>query len=198
MLRQRDIDEGTGQMKAWFTAVVFGLIVALAVLVGNDAHGARIAFLVAEYPGQETHGDSFVISIDSLDTQRLQHARLLVDWISSGANLENAPDGRIVVSAVAPGADGVNRNWRAPGRPAWSWHPVGDVSFADATIELIDGWPTFIEQDVPGWMSNTNGNIGFWSYTVVQELGVVPEPTGAGLAMLGVTTLMVSRRRRRS
>lgn len=185
-------------MKAQMTAAAFGLIAMWAGWQGNDAQGARIAFLVAEYPGQETHGDSFVISIDALDTDRLQHARLLVDWISSGANLDNAPDGRIVVSAVVAGADGVNRNWRAPGRPAWSWHPVGDVSFADSTIELIDGWPTFVEQDVPGWMSNTNGNIGFWSYTIVQELGVVPEPAGAGLAMLGATTLMVARRRRRS
>ncbi|MFO0915371.1 MAG: PEP-CTERM sorting domain-containing protein [Pirellulales bacterium] len=185
-------------MKAWFTAIAFGLIVATAVLVGDSAQGARIAFLVAEYPGQEAHGDSFVISIDSLDTDRLQHARLLVDWISSGANPENAPDGRIVVSAIAPGTDGVNRDWRAAGHPVWSWHPVGEVSFADSTIELIDGWPTFVEQDVPGWMSNTNGNIGFWSYTVVQELGVVPEPAGAGLVTIGAIAVGVSSRRRRS
>ena len=45
-----------------------------------------------------------------------------------------------------------------------------------------DGWPTYIENDVAGWIDNTDGNglgqpggggvghIGFWNYTITAEL----------------------------
>jgi hypothetical protein len=63
--------------------------------------------------------------------------------------------------------------------------------FFDLGIELYDGWPTYVESDVPGWMDNTDGHIGFWSYTVVAELPSVPEPptialAAAALAFLGL------------
>jgi hypothetical protein len=158
------------------------------------AYGGRIAFLVAEYPGAEVHHDGYVVTIDDQDAQRLAQARKLAAWIAGGASLDDAPDGRIVIADVAAGADGINRNVPAPGQPLWSWHTTGEVSFADMSIEILDGWPTFVEEDVPGWMANTGGAVGFWSYTIVRELGAIPEPQSAALGGAVLTALGLRRR----
>jgi hypothetical protein len=174
------------------------LIVAAGIscllICGSVCEAGRIGFVVSEYPGDTQHGDSYVITIDESDAARLEHARALVAWIQSGANLDNAPDGRIVFTNLAAGADGINRDVLAAGEPAWSWHTTGDVDFVDISAEIYDGWPTFVEQDVQGWIANTNGAVGFWSYTVTQELGVVPEPSA--LALAGTGTVLLVRRRR--
>ena len=52
------------------------------------------------------------------------------------------------------------------------------------------------QQDVPGWMANTNSTVGFWSYTVVAELPAVPEPTLS--ALLAAPLAVVSAWRRRA
>ncbi len=162
----------------------FAVCCVLVGMLGGQVRAERIRFLVAELPGEVDHNDSYVVTIDEQDAAALAHARELVAWVNSGANMDDAPDGRIVVTQMTGGADGINRDHRAPGAPAWSWHPIGEVSFADTTIEILDGWPTFVESDVGGWIANTRGDnlaevgqIGFWGYTIVEELGpVVPEP----------------------
>jgi hypothetical protein len=133
------------------------------------------------------HGDSYVLPLS--DPEDIVHARSLI----------TAPAGTlpsIVIAKVAPGADGINRDYRAPGTPPWSWHVTEFESFADFSIEILDGWPSFIEQDVPGWMANTNSTIGFWNYTVVAEISPVPEPASAVLLSL-VPALAAARRFRR-
>jgi hypothetical protein len=172
-----------------------------AALLGSLAgvcQAARIGFVVAEYP-EADHGDSYVVTIDEADTDRLNQARALVAWFASGANLDNAPDGRIVYTDVAPGADGINRNVLAAGQPLWSWHPIGEVDFVDISAEVYDGWPTFVEEDVAGWMANTGGGVGFWGYTITQELGVVvPEPSTLALNSIALGLTVWSARRRRA
>ena len=60
----------------------------------------------------------------------------------------------------------------------------------DFTIEILDGWPGFVEQDVNGWIANTNGRVGFWTYTVVAELPApVPALDGHGPAGLVLVLL---------
>jgi hypothetical protein len=81
----------------------------------------------------------------------------------------------IVFARIEAGADGINRNVNAPGMPLWSWHVVEFVRFDTAAIELCDGSPTFVEQNVEGWIAATGGSICFWAYTVVAELPP-PEP----------------------
>jgi glucose/arabinose dehydrogenase len=50
--------------------------------------------------------------------------------------------------------------------PQWSWHvDPAVVSFADATIELCDGKPSFVEADKDYWL-NTVGNFCPWSAVV--------------------------------
>jgi hypothetical protein len=142
----------------------------------SAAEAAPIAFLVAERPGAVVHGDSYVLVLEA--QADLDHARALIqDAVAAGAP--------IVTARIAAGADGLNRDHRAPGAPPWSWHLTQFDGFADLTIELCDGWPAFVEADVAGWIANTEGQICFWQYTVVEELGPVPEPGRALLLAAG-------------
>lgn len=155
------------------------LIVALASV---RAAAAPIEFLVAEFPGHEVHGDSYVLMLEA--SADIEHARALIE---KGA----AAGGTIAVVRIAAGADGRNRNVRAPGEPLWSWHQTSFEGFGDFAIELCDGWPGYVEQDVDRWIANTDGTICFWSYTVVEEL---PEPDIAlGIAVGGGALLIAAR-----
>jgi len=158
----------------------------------NPILAGPIHFVVAELPGQEVHRDSYVISIDEHDTNRLGHARALVDWVGTGADPQSSPGTMIVVAKVLIGADGLNRNVSAEGEPLWSWHTTQAIEFADFTAEILDGWPTFVEQDVHAWIANTNGAVGFWSYTVVEELASVAEPSSFVL-LVGMGTILAMR-----
>ena len=172
---------------------VIGRAVVLSWVVGGACLAGPTYFVVAERPGLEEHGDSFVLPLT--EAADIAHAR---DLIERGPEAAGTP---MVFAEVLPGADGINRNVLADGEPLWSWHVSKFEGFADGGIELVDGWPTFIEQDVEGWMANTRrdledpdapGHIGFWNYTVVAELdaappAAVPLPAGvwAGGAILG-------------
>src|SRR5262245_7366127 len=148
---------------------LFWLLLAALVFVvgfGSRADAFPIYFVVAE-SGTPVHGDSYILPLENPD--QIAHAR---DLIVRGPGVGSP----IAVARIAMGSDGINRDFLAPGEPLWSWHVTQFEGFADATIELIDGWPTFVEQDVDGWIANTNGFIGFWHYTVVAELSTIPEP----------------------
>jgi hypothetical protein len=135
------------------------------LLTAGSAVGQAVRFKVAELPGSVTINDAYTLKLTS--PADIAHARALI----AQGPAAGAP---IAVARIAPGADAENRNWQAPGAPAWHWHVTDFVGFADTTIELIDGNPTLVEADVPGWITNTEGMIGFWMYTVVAEL-----PAGA-------------------
>jgi hypothetical protein len=129
-----------------------------------------VYFLVAELPGEEMHNDSYVLPLNRVD--HIEHARDLIHYGPEAMGTH------IVVASMRAGADRINRNLRAKDAPAWSWHVTNMVGFADATMEILDGWPGFVEQDVAGWIENTcfddktgtEGTLGFWGYTVVEEL----------------------------
>ena len=125
-----------------------------------DTEATPVHFLVSEI-GEPVHHDSYVLPLS--DPTAISHAR---DLISIGPSVGEA----IVVAAIAAGSNGINRNYLSPGAPLWSWHVSEFQGFADNTIEILDGWPTYVESDVKGWIENTSGMIGFWRYTVVAEL----------------------------
>jgi hypothetical protein len=136
------------------------MLALLPPVLANSSRAESIRFLVGEI-GEPIHHDSYVLPLS--DPAAIAHARELI----SAGPAAGAP---IVVAKIAKGANGINRNALAPGSPPWSWHVTEFEGFADNTIEILDGWPTFIEQDVDGWIQNTNGYVGFWEYTVVAEL----------------------------
>jgi hypothetical protein len=133
-----------------------------------------VYFLVAELPGEEMHNDSYVLPLTRAD--HIEHAR---DLIRRGPE---AAGTHIVVANMVVGADGINRDLRGEDAPPWSWHVTGMIGFSDMTMEILDGWPGFVERDVTGWIENTcfdetstEGTLGFWGYTVVEELEGYPE-----------------------
>jgi len=153
-------------------------VASAAIFAGipSTAAAQTSYFLVAERQDAAVHGDSYVLPLS--DPAAIAQARALID-AAPGA----LPS--IVIAHIAAGADGINRDHLATGAPAWSWHVTGFEGFSDFAIEILDGWPTFVEQDVQGWIANTGGTIGFWTYTVVAELPAVPEPTGGALLAAG-------------
>jgi hypothetical protein len=187
------------------------LFAVLVLFVGvPSAWAGPVLFVVGERVKE--HGDSFVLPLE--DPADIAHAR---DLIARGPEAAGAP---LVFAEIVPGADGINRDVFAEGQPLWNWHVSKFEGFADGGIELVDGWPTFIEQDVAGWMANTRrdkddpnapGHIGFWSYTVVAEIAAdggsggsppaVPLPAAAyvgGLMLSAIAgrQLLAGRRRR--
>jgi hypothetical protein len=186
------------------SARLIALALGIALSGSRLCEAGRTYFVVAEQESVREHGDSFVLPLD--DPQDIAHAR---DLITRGPELAGAP---IVFAEVLPGADGINRDVLADGEPRWNWHVSKFEGFGDVGIELLDGWPTFIEQDVRGWMENTRGDrddpnapghIGFWSYTVVAELPDRPNPIplpaavySGGALLIGVIARGGLRRRR--
>jgi hypothetical protein len=193
---------------------VASVLCAVVAVLGSSSASSRAGttyFLVAEMPGTEEHGDSFVLPLER--PFDIAHARELV---------RRGPraGGTLIGADVVAGADDINRNLLDPTRPAWSWHVSRVDGFADVSIELVDGWPGLIEQDAHFWIDNTGGGhvdedgdgdpdtghatvgrVGFWNYTVVAELTgdpenlqiidsvVVPLPAGvwgAGAVIVGI------------
>jgi hypothetical protein len=124
------------------------LLIAVIGTLAAEARAGHVSFLVAERPGLAVHGDSFVLTLD--DPGAIAQARAL---------LARGPDigGAIVMAKIAVRPDGVNRDCLASGAPAWTWHVSDFVDFVDSSAELYDGYPTYVERDVPGWIANTGG-----------------------------------------
>jgi hypothetical protein len=140
-------------------AMAYFLPTLLLTVHPTGAQSETIRFLISEFDAP-AHGDSYVLPLS--DPDDIAHARQL---ITMGPGI-GAP---LVVAKIAKGANGINRSPLAAGAP-WSWHVSEFEGFVDSTIEILDGWPTYVESDIDGWIANTNGYIGFWSYTVTAEL----------------------------
>ena len=179
--------------------VIFaGLFVALVTTFASPARAGTVYFVVAERPSAREHHDSFVLPLTQ--DADIAHAR---DLIARGPDAAGSP---IAFASVVAGADGINRNILADGEPLWNWHVKDFEGFGDFGIELVDGWPTYLESDVQGWIANTKrddpnvGHIGFWNYTVVAELPngspvTIPLPAGAATGALGLLAVVVARQR---
>ena len=167
---------------------------ALHICVGMSRAGT-VYFLVTELPGRASHHDSFVLPISN--EADIAHAR---DIIARGPEAAGA---WIAQAAVARGADGINRDYLASGKPQWSWHVTNFEAWVDLTAEIYDSWPSYVEENFVSYSHDTSGHIGFWSYTVSRELAIappiaVPLPAAelAGLPMVGGAIALQLWRRR--
>jgi len=150
-------------------SIVIGLLACgLGLLLPSERACADgpVRFVVSEFPDRVFRHDAYTLELTR--AADIAHAR---DLIARGVDAGQP----LVVARIVPGGDGINRNHGVAGAPLWSWHIDRFDSFADVTIEILDGWPSYVESDIPGWIDNTGGYIGFWSYTVTAELpGMTP------------------------
>jgi hypothetical protein len=144
-------------------SVVILIVAAVLFNITNRLYGETVYFLVAET--EPFHSDSYVLPLTEPDD--IAHAR---DLIANGP----AAGAPIVVAYIDCSPDLINRDYLSSSKHIWSWHITQFDGFADITAEILDGWPGFVESNCYGWVGETGGMIGFWSYTVVYELGTNP------------------------
>jgi len=134
-------------------------VIAVWLFSAGPTQAETIYFLVAEI--EPLHNDSYVLGLSEYSD--IYHARQII------INPETISDQIVVARIVRSNPEGLNRNYFAEGLPVWSWQVDEFLGFAENTAEILDGWPTWVENDSNTWPSGAN--IGFWQYTVVQEMG---------------------------
>ena len=145
------------------------LLLALPFLAAPLPPQATPTYFVVAEKGSPLHGDSYVVPI--VDPADLREAR---DVLRGRNGFEN-----IVVCRITVPGDGVNRDVKAAGEPLWSWHVTEFLTFAETTQETLDGWPGLVESNPYAYIhappeGDNTGSIGFWGYTITQELGPGP------------------------
>lgn len=90
------------------------------------------------------------------------------------------PGRGLVVARVSKANDWINRNYHAPGFPAWSWKVTEFLGFADRTAEEMEGRPSQLEREFAVAEPSVEREIGFWSFTVARELGPAAMYLSAG------------------
>jgi hypothetical protein len=105
--------------------------------------------------------DSFVLPLTR--TNDIEHVRT---WLRTGS----APGGQSAsIVRIAPGSDGINRDYLAPGAPQWSWHIVQMVGFSQF-LPGITVPPGYIEMYLNEWMSSSRGINGFFHKPILELL----------------------------
>jgi hypothetical protein len=98
----------------------------------------------------EVSGETFRAVV--LDTMQV---RLLEERMAAGTE-------GVVNGELLPGDGGFNQPW------GWHWDPE-TVHVADTSIELCDGRPSLVEEDLPYWL-DTVGRFCPWSARVVSRV----------------------------
>lgn len=99
----------------------------------------------------EVSGDEFRVWTD--DTETIEQLLAL----EAGESQANIPNGRLV---EGPGRGDHN----AP----WSWHLDPDeVAMAEVTVEVCDGRPSFVEEDLTYWLEQV-GSFCPWNAELIE------------------------------
>jgi len=130
------------------------IILSLVLVISANVVGETVYFLVGEI--NPTRNDSYVLPLT--DPNDIAHARGLLEF---GHN--------IIVANIECCSCSINRDYLSPGKPLWRWRVTEFLGFAEITAEILDGWPGFVDADCAGWITNTGGTIGFWSYTCLER-----------------------------
>lgn len=137
------------------------------VFSGLSCHGHEPVKIFPRYfivgiPGV-SHPEAFVVSLN--ECVQIELARSII---------EGSVPQKIVSASVAPWRDNINRNYLLDGAPTWSWSVTSVLGFFDVSSVILNGSPSFVEEDVDGWMLQSGGQIGFWLYTIIGELPLQP------------------------
>ncbi len=128
----------------------------------EEPENGTVYYLVSEI--NLNHMDSYILPLR--DPDDIADADDIVNGISRN---------RIVVAKIDYGnGDGIylNKDLAGSGNIIWSWHVTEFEGFADVTIEILDGNPAIVENDIEKWMGITGGVIGFWNYTVTRRVDI--------------------------
>jgi hypothetical protein len=142
--------------------IAMGLLLLWAGGLNRAAASDTVYFLLAEIRASRFN-DSFVLPLT--DGTDIAYARRLI------AEPQNNDLHRLVTAIIAPGADGVNRNYYALGAPEWSWHVAAFGAFSDGIPPEITASPTLIEWDPVRYIEVYGAIAGFINYNLVAELG---------------------------
>ena len=109
------------------------------------------------------------MSLSLTDLEEIVQARQII------ANPHDVPDKIILAKIVRQDGSEPYLNKDLNNDMTWSWRIDSFDGFVGSTIEILDGWPGYIEEDLDRWFQNTDGDenhghIGLWSYTVVAEV----------------------------
>jgi len=131
-----------------------------------DPNPGTVYFLVAEYKNP-VRGDSYILPLT--DTNDIQTAREIL------ANPDQVPDRIVLAKIVNHETNSPLKNKDLLQNRTWSWSVSEFLGFAGSTIEILDGNPSTVEEDIEFWFQNTSnsgdfGMIGFWSYSIVREV----------------------------
>ena len=119
-------------------------------------------FLVSEIISN--HHDSYVLPLSK--KENIEFARKIIDDPTSVSST-------IIVAKIdywSGEGEYISKDIILPSKRIWSWHVTEFIAFAGDTIEILDGWPTFVEENLDSWMNNTSSMIEFWGYTVTREV----------------------------
>ncbi len=151
------------RIRLMFQLATIPILLGAALQAHATEHEEATWFVVSPLQGDRQL--SYLVPLE--DPAHIDHARQIIDLGPAA--------GRTIISAeIAAGPDGFNRNQADPNEPLWSWHVTEVEGFGDFAIELCDGNPQLVEDDVEGWIANTQGGICFWNYTVSAELSQPP------------------------
>jgi hypothetical protein len=111
------------------------------------------------------HNDSFILALK--DPEDIEQAREMI---------QDPQKRKIVVAEITKDKSiGYYLNKDLNQNRKWSWHVAEFLEFADNTIEILDGNPTYVEANYDEWVDitkgeNGNGRIGFWNYSILSEI----------------------------
>lgn len=149
------------------------LLMIMGLIAGCEANAdyesvyepdGTVYFKVSEISPE--HGDSFILPLT--DEAAIAHARAIIADASTERRL-------ILAKVVATNGAEIVHNVDLNKNTVWSWKVSELIDFVDFTIEIYDGGPSDVE-DMDFWFPNTNngsttsGIIGFWNYTVEEEV----------------------------
>ncbi|MEQ8531814.1 MAG: hypothetical protein RIB86_08175 [Imperialibacter sp.] len=155
-------------IKHFFILLLSGLTLAGCGVTDDDIprNETTVFFLVTEFSTEK--GDSYILPLSGVED--IAKARAIV------ADRNNEALDRLVVAKVAA-TNGTETylNKDLLRNVTWSWKVTEFSGFAGSTIEIFDGGPQDVENDMDWWFENTGqeegtGNIGFWGYTVQREV----------------------------
>jgi hypothetical protein len=99
----------------------------------------------------DVEGETFRIRLE--DSDRIDQARRI---------LRGEEPQRTVTGSLEAGDGGFN--------DPWSWHLVPEtVEFVEHTIELCDGLPSFVEEELDEWLNNVGTYCPWLSEIVAEE-----------------------------